>query len=500
MNRRTFLRGLGVGMAACVTGTGPTVPARAISQDGRRKRPNILYIMADDHTSQAIGCYGGRLKDIVRTGNIDRIAAEGMRLTNCFCTNSICVPSRATILTGQYSHANGVYTLNDQLEPGRDNVAKRMRTAGYATAIIGKWHLKTSPEGFDYWNILPGQGRYNNPVMKQMDGSQKVYEGYSTDVITDLALEWLERRDKDKPFFLMTHFKNSHAPWQWPKRNEKMYDGVEIPEPESLFEDLSHRSDGSREYGFTVSGVQRKRMQAKAYPTGQLDTSGMSEREAVRAVYRKYLEDYLRCVAAIDENVGRLLDYLKKQNLEQDTLVIYTSDQGLFLGEHNYIDKRWMYEESLRMPFLARYPSEITAGSVSDAIVINADFAPTFLDFAGAGTPKQMQGRSMRGVLSGHPPADWRESMYYRYWMHGERPAHYGIRTKDYKLIYFYGQGLGMKGAAATPTKTGWELYDLRKDPHELRNQYNNPEHGAIVETLKAELARLRRELGDNER
>lgn len=439
------------------------------------------------------------MKGYARTGNIDRIAAEGMRLENCFCTNSICVPSRATILTGQYSHVNGVYTLRDKLDPDRENVAKILRRSGYSTAIVGKWHLKTEPAGFDYWNVLPGQGRYFDPVMKQMDGSRKVYKGYSTDVITDLSLEWLRGRDKDRPFFLMTHFKNSHAPWQYPKRYEGLYEDREIPQPESLCEDLSHRSEGSREYGYTISGIQRQRMQQNNYPTGQLDTSEMGDREAREAVYQKYLKDYLRCVAAIDENVGRLLDYLKREGLEEDTVVIYTSDQGLFLGEHNYIDKRWMYEESLRMPFLVRYPREIEAGSVNSDIVINADFGPLFLDYAGVRTPGQMQGRSFRANLAGQTPGDWRQAMYYRYWMHGTRPAHYGIRTRKWKLIYFYGKGLGKKGASNKPTKTGWELYDMEEDPKELRNLYGRDGYEEVVEKLKEELAELKRELGDLE-
>jgi len=503
--------------------------------------------MADDHAATAISCYGSRLAAVARTPNIDRIAAEGVRALNCFCTNSICVPSRATILTGQYSHVNGVYSLADKLDPHRPNLAKLLQQAGYQTAVIGKWHLKTEPTGFDYWNILPGQGRYHDPIMQEKGSDREdrkpspmevtaelaglwlaepprfedrpsrrqrrfdelfaetrtfgkqIHRGFSTDVITDLSIRWLEQRDEQRPFFLMTHFKNAHAPWDFAERHAELYRDIDIPEPESLWEDKSHRSAGSREYGFTVSGTQLERMQKKNYPTGPLDTSGMTRTQKIKAVYQKYLKDYLRCVAAIDENVGRLLDFLRARNLENNTVVIYTSDQGLFLGEHDYIDKRWIYEESLRMPLLIRYPLEIKPGSVNDDIIINADFAPTILDYAAYRRPSWMQGASFRQNLRGRTPPDWRSSMYYRYWQHGSRPAHYGIRTKRYKLIFFYGLPLGIKGAQTKPTKPGWELYDLRLDPHELNNVYEHPAYRSIVKSLKAELLEKKEQLGDTD-
>ena len=505
-NRRRFLRAIAAGAAALALPQTLLAVRSALPAAAGKGRPNILFIMADDHAANAIGCYGSRLYRVAKTTNIDRIAAEGMRLNNCFCTNSICVPSRATILTGQYSHVNGVYTLADELDPKRQTVAKLLQEAGYQTAVIGKWHLTSEPSGFDYWNILPGQGRYHNPVMKEKDKDEKTHEGFSTDIITDLSLEWLKKRDKQRPFFLMTHFQSPHAPWHFAERHADLYGDVEIPEPESLWEDKSHRSPGSRDYGLTVSKTLVSQMQEPNYPTGQLDTTDMDERQKTRAAYQKYLKDYLRCVAAIDENVGKLLNFLSNEKLDADTVVIYTSDQGLFLGEHDYMDKQWMYEESLRMPFLVRYPKEIKPGTVNDDIIINADFAPTFLDYGGAPAPSDIQGRSFRANLQGRTPEDWRTSMYYRYWQHGDRPAHYGLRTKRNKLIFFYGLPLDMKGAdkvaLATleePTKVGWELYDLKTDPFELNNVYDHPAYGKVLKKLKAELLEKKKELGDTD-
>ncbi|MBN2270908.1 MAG: sulfatase [Sedimentisphaerales bacterium] len=537
-NRRRFLKAVAAGAATLAL-------PRSISLARATGRPNILFIMADDHAVNAVSCYGSRLGTVAKTPNIDRIAAEGARLVNCLCTNSICVPSRATILTGQYSHVNGVYTLADRLDPEKQNVAKILHAAGYQTALFGKWHLKSDPAGFDDWNILPGQGRYHNPLMREKptekqpgdkkaldtqsnaekvnDANQptepneasdpyseedrteeksvglKTHKGFSTDVITDLSLEWLKKRDKKKPFLLMTHFKSPHAPWHFAERHAEMYKDVEIPEPESLFENLMHRSAGSREYGFRIDEALLQQMQNDDYPTGKLDTTGMSPEQKARTAYQKYLKDYLRCVAAIDENVGKLLEFLREQNLEDNTVVIYTSDQGLFLGEHGYIDKRWMYEESLRMPFLMRYPPLIRPETVNDDIIINADFAPTLLDLAGITAPAEMQGRSFRDNLRSRTPADWRTAMYYRYWQHGSRPAHYGIRTDRYKLIFFYGLPLNMKGAEKTPTKVGWELYDLKRDPFETNNIYGHPAYRRVQAGLKKNLTDLKAELGDTD-
>ncbi len=503
MTRRGFIRGLAAGgVALCGCG------GSAIKRNGGRakavKRPNILFIMADDHASNAISCYGSHLAGVAKTENIDRIGEQGMRLENCFCTNSLCSPSRASILTGQYSHINGVYTTMNRLDSGHQTVAGLLRESGYRTAIIGKWHLKSEPSGFDYWNILPGQGSYHNPVMKEKGTGEQKYEGFCTDVITELSLKWLNDVDLEQPFFLMTQFKNSHEPWHYAERHSELYRDTDIPEPPSLWEELSHRSSGSREYGYTMdsmayrlAGISRGK-----WPTKELDISGMNERQRKRWAYQRFLKDYLRCVKAIDENVGRLLDYLDSRGLADDTIVIYTSDQGYFLGEHGYIDKRWMFEESLRMPFLIRYPREIEAGGSNDDIILNIDFAPSFLDFACFSIPESMQGRSFRSNLAGRTPGDWRGSMYYRYWWHGKgasRPAHYGIRTKRYKFIFYYGLPLDIKWGSSKPTKPGCELYDLARDPYEMDNVYRDPEYSGVVKKMKKELLRLKRKYNDTD-
>ena len=472
-------------------------------------QPNILYIMSDDHAANAISCYGSRLAEVAPTPNLDRIANEGMRLDNCFCTNSICTPSRATILTGQYGHVTGVRTLADELDPERQNVAKLLRAAGYETAVIGKWHLKKEPSGFDHYHVLPGQGKYHNPVMKEkggqwQDGNEggEQIDGYVTDVITDLSLDWLRSRDRGKPFCLMCHHKAPHDHWEYDEKHAHLFDGVRFPEPASLWEDKSHRSVGSRDFGSTIYDLATVRFQRDNYPTGKLDLTGLSRDEIKRVAYQKYMNDYLRCIASIDDNVGRMLDYLDQEGLTEKTIVIYTSDQGQFLGEHDYYDKRWIFEEALRMPFLVRYPKEIEPGSVNNDIVINNDFAPTFLDYAGQPTPSDMQGRSFRSILAGDTPSDWRKSMYYRYWMHRsshDNPAHYGIRTERYKLIFFY--GLPLDAARAMPERTppGIELYDLDNDPQELRNVYDDPAYADVAKELKEELLRLKEELGDTD-
>ncbi|MFC1543264.1 sulfatase [Candidatus Neomarinimicrobiota bacterium] len=502
LKRWQFIRLLGVGTAAlALPGCAGLLPGCA----GRRKHPNILYIMSDDHASTAISCYGGRLAGVAPTPNIDRLATEGLRLENCFCTNSICVPSRAAIMTGQYSHINGVYTLSDVFDRDRQNVTKMLQAAGYQTAVIGKWHLKTEPSGFDHYHVLPGQGRYHDPVMKVkgmswQDGNRggEVRKGYVTDVITDFSLDWLRNCDPDQPFFLMCHYKAVHEPWHYAERHKDLFKDLEIPEPPSLWEDKSHRSPGSREYGYTIETI-GERFGRENWPTGRLDTSDLTPEGRRKAAYQKYLKDYLRCVAGIDENVGRLLEYLDRAGLSEDTVVIYTSDQGMFLGEHNYIDKRWIFEESLRMPFLVRYPREIGPGTTNSDIVLNIDFAPLFLDYAGETIPPDMQGHSFRPNTVGGTSPNWRRSMYYRYWQHTTRPAHYGVRSERYKLIFFYGLPLNMKGADAEPTKVGWELYNLEMDPQELHNVYNDPAYASVVRELKADLLRLKRELGDRD-
>ena len=473
----------------------------------QEKAPNIIYIMSDDHASQAVSAYGGILANILPTPNIDRIAKEGVILNNCFVTNSISTPSRGAIITGQYSQKNGVYTLRDKLDPDRQNVAKCMQKAGYQTAIIGKWHLGTEPTGFDYYNVLPGQGRYYNPLLiekgmwgddpRQEKYESREYEGHSTDVITDQAINFMDRSKGDTPFFLMCHFKAPHRAWDPAERFKDLLKDVEIPEPANLLDSY----EGKGQYASLL------KMSMEHMTERDLKTdipTGMTRDEHRRWAYQIYMKDYLRCIAGIDENVGRILQYLDENGLADNTIIIYTADQGFFLGEHGWFDKRLMYEECLRMPFVMRYPKEISSGTVNDDIVLNIDFAPLFLDYAGAKAPEEMQGESFRNNLKGNTPANWRQSMYYRYWMHADRDhnvtANYGIRTDRYKLIFYYGEALGMSGALDVPVRPAdWELYDLASDPMEMKNIYNDPENKELIKKLKNELLELKKKYDDED-
>lgn len=452
--------------------------------------PNILYIMADDHASHAISAYGSKIN---RTPNIDRIAEQGVRFDNCFCTNSICTPSRAVILTGQYSHLTGVKTLQDPLDPARQNVAKLLQNIGYQTGIIGKWHLHKDPAGFDHWNILPGQGVYHNPDFIEM-GKRSKRQGYCTDLIADYSIDFLKRRDKNKPFFLMCHHKAPHRPWQPDEKHAAMFNDREIPEPFNLYDHYENRSKAAANATLKVGESMTKSDVKRPIPP---DLKG----DALRKwAYQYYMRDYLACVQSVDDNVGRLLDYVDSDGIAQNTIVIYTSDQGFFLGDHGYFDKRFMYEESLRMPFLLRYPKAVKPRTTNRDMVLNLDFAETFLDFAGAKPTPDMQGRSFRRILEGRTPGDWRQSMYYRYWMHLADhgvPAHYGVRTKQWKLIYYYGKALGSSGAIDRDTEPEWELFDMVKDPHEMKNLYGDPAYEKVVRDLKAELTRLRKQYRD---
>jgi len=468
-------------------------------------RPNILYIMADDHAAHAISAYGSKVN---RTPHIDRLAREGLRFNNCFAVNSICTPSRAAILTGKYSHKNGVPVFN-RFDGSQPTLAKYLQQAGYHTGMVGKWHLTSDPTGFDYWNILPGQGRYVDPEFIEM-GARKKINGYVTDIIADLSIEFLEKRPKDKPFFLMCHHKAPHREWTPDAKHAKQFEDMQIPEPATLDDDHAGRSDAAREATMTIDR-HLTRFDLKVPPPAELkgkeleewrrgvDTEmeivvkGQKQKLAGAALkkwkYQKYMRDYLACVASVDDNVGRLLDYLEKNGLTKDTIVIYTSDQGFFLGDHNWFDKRFMYEESIRMPFLVRYPGQIKAGTTSDAIVLNVDFAPTLLECVGLPVPADMQGQSFAPILRAETPKDWRTSFYYRYYHypqdHRVQP-HYGVRTADHKLIYFN-------------RIDQWELYDLRKDFSELHNVIADPKYALVVKELKAELERLRTQLDDRD-
>jgi arylsulfatase A-like enzyme len=466
LSRRAFTRGLAA-----------SLPTLAAAQSD--PRPNIVFIMSDDHASHAISAYGSRIN---KTPNIDRLAREGVRMDNCFCTNSICTPSRAAILTGKYSHKNGVKTLNDKLDPKANTVAKYLQATGYQTAMIGKWHLGTEPQGFDHWRILPGQGLYYNPEFIEPSGRKK-YEGYCTDLITSFTLDFLKSRDTAKPFFLMCHHKAPHRAWDPGPKYKDFLDDKSIPEPMNLTEDLASRPAAVQKVKMRV-GDDMTRRDLKVDPP-----AGLSGDALRKWAYQLYIKDYLRCVQSVDDSVGQVLDYIDNNNLRENTLIIYTSDQGFFLGDHGLYDKRLMYEESLRMPLLARYPREIKPGTVNSDIVLNVDFAHTFMDFAGLGRDQYMDGESFRTNLQGRTVDNWRQSMYYRYWMHDDPdhhvPAHYGVRTKTHKLICYPGP----------PVE--WELFDLRNDPHEMKNLINDSAQAPLVQKLRRELTRLQHKYTD---
>lgn len=467
-------------------------------------RPNIIFIMADDHGAQAISAYGHGLN---HTPHIDRLATEGMRFDNCFCTNSICAPSRAVILTGKFSHLNGLTTNWTTFDGTQLTFPKLLQHAGYQTAIIGKWHLRSDPTGFDYSDILIGQGPYYNPKMIR-NGERVQRTGYTTDIITDLAIDWLANdRDPNKPFMLMCHHKAPHRNWQPNAQYLHEFDGTDIPEPPTLFDDWSGRASPSKHQEMTIAEYitpndlklipQRDLNTAQRAPwdvaygpkNAAFAAANLSGRDLVRWKYQRFAKDYLRCIQSVDDNIGRLLDYLDRSGLADNTIVIYTSDQGWFLGEHGWFDKRWMYEESLRMPLLVRWPKHIPAGSVNRDLCQNLDFAETFLDAAGVPAPSEMQGRSLLPLMEGRTPADWRDAIYYHYY---EFPAehevarHYGVRTARYKLIYFY-------------QTDEWELYDLQKDADEMQSVYADPAYADVVADLKQHLAQLRTQYGESD-
>lgn len=461
----------------------------------KQTQPNIVFIMSDDHAAHAISCYDSKINE---TPNLDRIANEGMRFDQCFCTNSICAPSRAAILTGQYNHVNGVRTLADDLDGRKPNVQKILQKNDYQTAIIGKWHLghggDNDPTGFDYWNVLPGQGDYHDPKMIEM-GEEKTYKGYVTDIITDLSLDWMKNRSADKPFMLMCHHKAPHRPWEPDEKHAHMYEDIDIPEPVTFNDDYANRSNAAKEATMRVERDLTKK-DLKMDPPPNLTSA---ERKSWN--YQRYIKDYLRVVASIDDNVGRILDYLEEEGLAENTIVVYTSDQGFFLGDHGWYDKRFMYEESLQMPFIVRYPRAIEPGSVTDDMALNVDFAETFLDYAGIDVPDFMQGTSLRPVMEERTPDDWQTSVYYRYWEHLSAPhkvgAHYGVRTKQHKLIYYYGKSLGASNTSDETRTPEWELFDLKADPYELNNVYHDPSYSDTVKTLKEELYRLQEQVKD---
>ena len=477
--RREFLQRSGACVAAGFAGLAAAAPKKAAQP------PNILYVMSDDHSANAIGAYHRWLSPYARTPNIDRLAAEGILLTNCLCTNSLCAPSRASIITGQYSHKHGVYTLREPIDTaGQETLPVALHRAGYQMAVVGKWHLHgDNTQGFDYYAITYGQGAYFDPSLETKDGKRSC-QGHATDVYTDLCLEWLGRRDRNRPFVLMCHHKAAHGLWQYAPRHAGMYEDEVLPEPDTFWDDFDGRP-GAASKSATISPSLVERMisgkRGQGWPTGNLDVTGLDERQRKKAAYQKYVKDYLRCVAGIDESVGRLYKYLNDEGILDDTLVVYTSDQGMYLGEHGFYDKRLMLDEALKMPFIARYPRAISSGTVSDAVVNNVDFAPTLLGVAGLKVPTVMQGRSFWPVLQGKTSVH-RKSSFYAFYSSGVS-KHYGVRTDRYKLVV-YADGLSR------------ELYDFQNDPIEVNNRYEDPDYADLVKEMERELRHAIEEVG----
>jgi len=508
MDRRGFIKMVGVstlGLGVFGCGAGQSFGSKSA------KRPNILFIFTDDHAVRSIGAYGSKIN---KTPNIDRLANEGVIFDRCFCCNSICAPSRAAILTGKHSHSNGLMTNQNTFDGGQPTLPKFLKQADYQTALIGKWHLRSTPTGFDHWQILPGQGNYYNPDFIDAQGKKRL-SGYVTDITTDLAIDWLGKRDESKPFLLMCQHKAPHRVWAPGPDHLTMYDDVEIPEPDTLFDDYSDRSEVLKDnemmiarhmmydYDLKIAGAKEKDALGRAFKNPELrrmtpdqrekwdaayepkndkfKAANLTGKDLVRWKYQRYIKDYLRCVASVDDNIGRLLDHLEQNGLADNTIVVYSSDQGFYLGEHGWYDKRWMYEESFRMPFIIKWPGVTKAGKRMSALAQNIDFAPTFLDAAGVDVPSEMQGESLRPLLKGKAPADWRKSIYYHYYERGEHhvPAHEGVRTERYKLIHFY-------------DTDEWELFDLENDPQELKSIYSDPAYATTIKDMKAELMRLK--------
>ncbi|MEM0964900.1 MAG: sulfatase [Verrucomicrobiota bacterium] len=488
------------------------------------ERPNIIWVFSDDHAFQTIGAYGGRMAHLNPSPNLDRLASEGMRFDKSYVSNSICGPARATILTGKHSHANGFYDNKSRFDGSQQTFPKLLQDAGYETAIIGKWHLTSDPTGFDHWDILPGQGHYYNPDFINSDGKYRE-EGYVTEIITDKTLDWLEsQRDKDKPFMLMMQHKAPHREWSPAPKYLTLYDVVEIPEPDNLFDDYETRTTAAREQDLSIAETmtygmdlkiqerdeeerlkkrvirrmnadQRKAWNAAYQPKNEAFLAANLEGEdLIRWKYQRYLKDYLRTTKSVDDSMGALMEYLEESGLADNTIVFYSSDQGFYMGEHGWFDKRFMYEESFRTPLIAWWPGKIEPGSVNEDLVQNIDMAGTFLELAGEPVPEDLHGRSIVPLLAGTKPSDWRDSLYYHYYeypgIHSVR-RHEGVFGGRYKLIRFYGRDV--------PGGEEWELFDLEKDPSEMNNVYNNPEYSGIVASLKDELETLRAQYGANQ-
>jgi arylsulfatase A-like enzyme len=499
-------------------------------------RPNIIFILSDDHAARAISAYGGGLNN---TPNLDRLANEGLRHDACYVTNSICTPSRAAILTGTHNHVNCVTTLDTHIDNRWPNVAKTLRANGYATAIFGKWHLGEGPAhdptGFDEWAVVPGQGDYWDPAFISPEGRKRI-PGYATDIITDMSIDFIQRKKEDgAPFFLMCHHKAPHRNFIPHPKWDHLWADEDLPLPETFNDDYANRAKAAQAAKMRIKHDMNWEDLGLVQPEGPQGVAGelmvdgwhirkvpeLIEGETITVIdsktgenytfddpqsfaefkYQRYMKRYLRTVQSIDENVGRLLDYLDDAGLADNTLVIYSSDQGFFLGEHGWFDKRFMYEESLQMPLLARLPGSIPAGRITRDISCNVDFAPTFLDYAGIAKPSYMQGTSLRSVFEGNTPKDWDQLAYHRYWMHNDiihgAWAHYGVRDQRYKLIYWYNDDLGQLGARPNGAPPEWELFDCEKDPYEINNLADDPAYAGVFEMMIAKLDRKMADIGD---
>ncbi len=482
--------------------------------DAQGKRPNILVIFSDDHTAQTISAYGSKL---MQTPHIDRIAKEGALMKNVFVTNSICAPARAVLLTGKYNHINGLRDNGPRrhFDPNQQQIQKILGANNYQTAWVGKWHLNTLPTGFDFWKVLPDQGNYFQPDFIHMNKDTVRYKGYVTNLISDFALDWLQNRDKEKPFFLVVGEKATHRNWMpdpqdmkefedkvfpYPKNFNDAYEGREaaakqdmtIDKTMLMHDDLKIGVDYSKRGMFGRMSDEEKKAYKAYYDKAEVEYTKIKHDpvEVVKWKYQRYLRDYLATARSMDRNIGRILDYLDQNGLTENTVVIYTSDQGFYMGEHGWFDKRFMYEESLRTPFVMRYPGKIKPGSEVDEMIVNIDFAPTLIQLAGIEVPKEMQGESFVGLLSGSGKKEWRKSMYYHYYEYPQPhqvAPHFGIRTERYKLIRFYGP------------HQNWELFDLKADPMEMKNLINEPSKGALINQLKSELRVLIDKYKDSE-
>lgn len=507
-DRRSFIKQ--AGSAAAIIPLGILASGCGNRSGTIKAPPNIILVFSDDHAFQALSCYGSVVN---KTPNLDRLASEGMLFDKCCVTNSICAPSRAVVLTGKHSHLNSVRNNRDRFDGTQQTFPKILKQTGYQTAIVGKWHLKTDPTGFDFWEVLPGQGSYYNPDFRTADGDITEH-GYVTDIIHDKALDWLEnKREPEKPFMLMIQNKAPHRAWQPGPDHLDMYEDTKFPEPANLFDTYEGRGTAAHKQDMNIAETMRIKEDLKMWEEsdeeqgtfkrtiGRMDeeqrrlwdeayrddieeykSSNLEGRDLVRWKYQRYMEDYLRCIASVDDNFGRVLDYLEENDMADNTVILYASDQGFYLGEHGWFDKRFMYKESFFTPFMVRWPGVIEPGSTCSELVSNLDFAETFMDLAGAAIPGDMQGLSLKPLFRGETPGDWRESVYYNYYefpaVHSVR-RHEGVFDGRYKLMYFY-------------DLEEWELYDTEKDPGEMKSEYDNPEYSVIIEKLKVELEKLK--------